>query len=92
MTEGDTYPSAFCAKLTDSSTCITLTWSKFFVTHRKVLPYGSTSLSSITQDSALETMPFGNHLGMAPFLRMSLVVTKEPEGVWSRAMTSHEIT
>lgn len=73
-----------------SSTRITLTWSRFFVVQRITLPRGSTSLSSRTQESARDIMPFGAHLGKEPVLRMIRVVRRVPAGVMSREITSQE--
>jgi len=77
---------------TDSTTCITLTWSRFLVRQVTTRPNGSISLSSITQLSALETIPRGNHLGSDPALRMRRVVCSVPEGVILRDMTSQART
>jgi hypothetical protein len=46
----------------------------------------------MTQLSAREIIPFGNHFGNAPLLSISLVVIREPEGVHVREMTSQEMT
>lgn len=85
-----TYPSSAWRMWMCSSTRMTLTWSRFFVVQRITLPSGSTSLSSKIQDSALDIMPFGAHLGSEPVLRMRRVVRRVPAGVTSREMTSQE--
>jgi len=86
------FPSSACLKTTDSSTCMTLTWSRFLVRHRTVFPKGSTSLSSMTHVSALVMIPCGAHLGKAPRFRISRVVSNEPDSVWVRDTTSQETT
>lgn len=86
------FPSAACLKTTDSSTCITLTWSRFFVRHRTTFPNGSTSLSSMTHVSALVMIPLGAHLGRAPRFNISRVVSNEPDSVCVRDTTSQETT
>lgn len=85
-----TDPPCPCRRVTNSSICITLVNSRFLVLHWRILPTGSTSLSSMTHDSDREIMFFA-HRGSAPRFKMSLVVSKDPEGVNSRETTSQEM-
>ncbi len=65
--------------------------SRFLVVHRTVLPIGSTSLSSTTQDSEREMIPLGAQRGKAPRFNIRRVVRRVPEGVCVREMTSQEM-
>ena len=75
---------------TDSSTCMTFVNSRFLVVHWRVFPRASTSLSSMTQDSARVMIPFGAQRGREPRFRMRRVVRRLPAGETVREMTSHE--
>lgn len=85
-----TDPPTTSFNTTDSTICNTLTWSKFLVTHLTTFPLGFTSLSSMTQLSALDIMPRGAHFGRIPRLSISRDVRKLPSAVMLREITSHE--
>lgn len=72
------YFSEASLSVTSSRTLMIFTWSKFLVEHLTTLPTMSTSLSSIIQLSALDTIPLGTHFGIAPRLRISRVVMRVP--------------